>query len=182
MFGLIRGQMCLTPNAPLCLLVGLPRSVDQPLVVVIRLGGDAEIFPQLRVWPEFDFAFGYPRPRENLWVCNCYLGLQRPVACAPVTLDGPHLIGMWKSADAIPSVLGDPGSIVITVSFYDESVSLPSSNGISQPTLLWRIVGHFPAVGPDVAPRVAPFKKLEHSVGQHHELKSVVICEQARIA
>src|SRR5207244_13280784 len=97
----------------------LPGGLDQALVVLIRLGGYAEVFPQLSVRAEFHFAFSCPGTREDLWIGNCQLGFERAIAGAPVPLDSPHLIGMRKAADAISSVFGDPRPVVVARSFHD---------------------------------------------------------------
>src|SRR5436853_5063062 len=93
------------------LFVRLSRGVYESLVVIIRLGRHAEIFPEFRIRAKLNFALGCPGPGENLRVRNCHLGLQGSIARASVTLDGPHLIGVWKATDAIPAVLWDPGSV-----------------------------------------------------------------------
>ena len=82
---------------PLC-------SIDQPLVVLSRFGRYAEIFPELGVREQLDRAFGRPRLCENLGIGDRQLGLERSIAGASVTLEDPHLIGMWKATDAIPPV------------------------------------------------------------------------------
>src|SRR5690242_1320992 len=86
----------------------LLRGVDQPLVVVIRFGRHAEVFPQLGVRPQFDLAFGCPGPCENSGICDGDLGLERSIARTAVALDSAHLVRMREAADPIPSVLGDP--------------------------------------------------------------------------
>src|SRR5437879_13522960 len=89
-------------------LFRLPGGLDQALVVLIRLGGYAEVFPQLSVRAEFHFAFSCPGTREDLWIGNCQLGFERAKAGTPVPLESAHLIGTRKAADAISSFIADP--------------------------------------------------------------------------
>ena len=99
-----------------------------------------------------------------------------------ITLHRLHLVGVCKAADAVPAVFRDPGPLVIAVAFDDQRVAFPVADGIAQPSRRRRIVRQLAAVHPDIAPRMSPFKELQHAVRQHHKLHAVVVGEQPRIS
>src|SRR5206468_3105272 len=105
-----------------------------------------------------------------------------PIPRVLIEICRPHIDGMHITSETVPAHFRDPGSVVITVAFDNKRVSLPVAYRVSQPTLLWRILRKFPSIRPDGAPGMAPFEELKHSVRQHREFHSVVVCEPAWIA
>src|SRR5262249_51521016 len=79
-------------------------------------------------------------------------------------------------------IFGEPRTIVVTVRFDDERVTVPVSDCISEPVLFGRVFRKFSSVGPDGAPVVAVLEELNDPVGFLEKFKTVVPREQARIA
>src|SRR5436309_11532429 len=149
------------------------------LVEVLVIGWHAEVFPQLSARDELDRGLrGYPWLRVSLGIDDGEFGLQRAVVYALIAFDDLHLVAMRPASVGI--ACGKPGPFVITVRLDNESITLPMADVPSHPVRLRRILGKFPPVRPACSPGMVQVENLKHSVGQHHELKSVVVCVQAR--
>src|SRR2546427_3018158 len=149
------------------------------LVEVLVIGWHAEVFPQLRARDQLDRGLrGYPWLRVSLGIDDGEFGLQRPVVQALIAFHDLHLVAVRPASVGI--ALGKPGPFVITVRLNNESITLPMADVPSHPVRLRRLLRKFPSVRPDRSPGMVYFENLKHSVGEHHELKSVIVCVQPR--
>ena len=164
------------------LLFSARRRDDVLLIKEVVIGGNTQILSQLGSHAHGDFAGCCPGLLEDLGIDNRQRRFQRVVTYPSVFLFDAQLIAVREAPSPVAAIFGQPRPVIVTVRFHDERGSFPMADRVSEKSRLGGILGKFSSVGPDGSPVMAPLEELNHFVGVLHELESVVVCEETRVA